>query len=420
VLKKEKGEKQHDMHFHWKPPNGFFDFSFKYIKESDRIMKKALPVSLIILLLSVFTSYLLTPMDSSAITVNASRNVTASQAQFKIELIFEWTGYNSTIVVPAGGPENVGINVSSIAGFSGPVSLSLDGLPPNTIASFTPNPVIPPPNGFNISVLQVVGTEYVPIGTYNITVYAQASPIIEATSYNLYIKEQPTLETYDYSRPSLVPIDQHKRKAWCTHWCNPTATGISLWSFSDFRKVYEDAGKTEEDLINDVGKALGVNPYSGINVDDTYLQKLKSFMDTNVGKCKYTVSYHEPPTFDDLKKEFIEKEEDVTVCIGCFHRVTISGLDKSIGKAEIIDPATGTRVPTSLRVQDGKLQIKYNNVWENITKLVDISPTPVGGISFSIPIDKFGSLAPYIGLYSTILVATVATAIYVKRRKQKE
>lgn len=45
----------------------------------------------------------------------------------------------------------------------------------------------------------------------------------------------------------------------------------------------------------------------------------------------------------------------------------------------------------------------------------------VGGVW--IPVDKFGLLAPYIGLASTILVATVATAIYakrVKRRKEKQ
>jgi len=45
----------------------------------------------------------------------------------------------------------------------------------------------------------------------------------------------------------------------------------------------------------------------------------------------------------------------------------------------------------------------------------------VGGIV--VPVDKFGLLAPYIGLSSTILVATVATAIYakrVKRRKEKQ
>jgi hypothetical protein len=365
-------------------------------------------------------------METNAATGNAIRSITPSQAQFGIELIFEYTGENSTIVVPPGGPENVGINVSSVAGFSGPVSLSLDGLPINTTASFTPNPVIPPPDGFNISVLQVVGTEYVPIGTYNITVYGQASSIIKAHSYDLYIETQPPSESYDYSRPGLVPVDQHERKAWGTHWCNPTATGISLWGFSDLRKVYTDAGKTEEDLIDDVGKATKVDPFAGVNVDQTYLTNLQSLVDAKVGKGKYELSYIETPSFADLKTDFIGNQQDVTVCIGCFHRVTISGLDKSIGRAEIIDPATGNRVPESLREQGGKLQINYGNVWRDVLKLVDISPTPtppppppsVGLISFAV--DKRALLAPYIGLASTILAATIVSTVYVKRVKRRK
>jgi len=49
------------------------------------------------------------------------------------------------------------------------------------------------------------------------------------------------------------------------------------------------------------------------------------------------------------------------------------------------------------------------------------SPPSVGGII--VPVDKFGLLTPYIGLASTIIVATVATAVYVKRfnrRKEKQ
>ncbi|MCJ7767041.1 hypothetical protein MUP79_01435 [Candidatus Bathyarchaeota archaeon] len=42
----------------------------------------------------------------------------------------------------------------------------------------------------------------------------------------------------------------------------------------------------------------------------------------------------------------------------------------------------------------------------------------VGGIV--VPIDRFGLLAPYIGLASTTLAATVATAIYVKRVKRRK
>lgn len=43
---------------------------------------------------------------------------------------------------------------------------------------------------------------------------------------------------------------------------------------------------------------------------------------------------------------------------------------------------------------------------------------PVGG--FAIPVDKFGLLAPYIGLASTILAATVASTVYVKRVKRRK
>jgi hypothetical protein len=42
----------------------------------------------------------------------------------------------------------------------------------------------------------------------------------------------------------------------------------------------------------------------------------------------------------------------------------------------------------------------------------------VGGISFSV--NKFGLLAPYAGLYSTFLGATVASAVYVKRVKRRK
>jgi hypothetical protein len=44
--------------------------------------------------------------------------------------------------------------------------------------------------------------------------------------------------------------------------------------------------------------------------------------------------------------------------------------------------------------------------------------TIVGGIV--VPIDKLGLLAPYIGLASTILAATVASTVYVKRIKRRK
>ena len=56
------------------------------------------------------------------------------------------------------------------------------------------------------------------------------------------------------------------------------------------------------------------------------------------------------------------------------------------------------------------------------TKLITLDEIsleePVGGVW--VPVDKLGLLAPYIGLASTIAVAAVATAIYVRRRNEKE
>jgi len=57
--------------------------------------------------------------------------------------------------------------------------------------------------------------------------------------------------------------------------------------------------------------------------------------------------------------------------------------------------------------------------WDHAQTAQEIAET-VGGGGFVVPVDKFGLLAPYIGLASTILVATVATAIYVKRVKHRK
>jgi len=77
---------------------------------------------------------------------------------------------------------------------------------------------------------------------------------------------------------------------------------------------------------------------------------------------------------------------------------------------------TGSAVHSSPAVADGKV---YVGSWDNKVYCFgpQPSPPPVGGIW--IPVNKFGLLAPYIALASTILIATATTAIYVKRRKKK-
>jgi len=48
----------------------------------------------------------------------------------------------------------------------------------------------------------------------------------------------------------------------------------------------------------------------------------------------------------------------------------------------------------------------------------EIFPRAVGGFAFAV--DKFGLLAPYIGVASTIVAGTVASLIYIKRRKKHQ
>ena len=90
-----------------------------------------------------------------------------------------------------------------------------------------------------------------------------------------------------------------------------------------------------------------------------------------------------------------------------------------------------TPYPNAVKVRvkyaDPKKHIKFGidacnihdgaKVWNDEAK-VDDEPAAVGGIV--VPIGKFGLLAPYIGLVSTVLVGTVATAICVKRVKHRK
>lgn len=69
-------------------------------------------------------------------------------------------------------------------------------------------------------------------------------------------------------------------------------------------------------------------------------------------------------------------------------------------------------------VIDGRQFSKtYTHSPETVTIEGSLS-SAVGGLV--VPVNKFGLLAPYIGLTSTIIAATVATSIYVKRAKHRK
>jgi hypothetical protein len=88
------------------------------------------------------------------------------------------------------------------------------------------------------------------------------------------------------------------------------------------------------------------------------------------------------------------------------------------------DPTTIPLYESGNEIMIQSMSERYDLLVSDIKICANIVPQEqldlggVGGIV--VPVDKFGLLAPYIGLASTILVATAATAIYVKRVKHRK
>ena len=279
-----------------------------------------------------------------------------------------------TIAVPPGGPEVVGANVTSINGFEGPVWLDASGLPDGLEWWFEPNPLFIPAGGFNISCLIMSAFEHIETGLYEVSVsvldYETLEPLA-TTPFLLNITPAAPVRAYDLSRPGLVPDDQHERIAWGTHWCTPTAIGICLWGFRAFREKFA----TKEDLIDAVGKALGTHPFRGTR-SDQIKPRLEQFFRAH--GVPLVVKEYRTPSFNDMLREFVENREDVSFCVDCRHRVLLSALDRrktgATWRGEIIDPATGTRVPVRFREVGGRLQVFYRGRWREVSWMIAISP----------------------------------------------
>jgi hypothetical protein len=84
------------------------------------------------------------------------------------------------------------------------------------------------------------------------------------------------------------------------------------------------------------------------------------------------------------------------------HDTTVSAEDKQEAKDSVTAPLSGSD----------------NSTYVPECRYVYYVSSGVGGVV--IPVDKFGLLAPYIGLASTIIAATVATAVYIKRVKRRK
>jgi hypothetical protein len=151
--------------------------------------------------------------------------------------------------------------------------------------------------------------------------------------------------------------------------------------------------------------------------------------------CNSTFKYTTPDT--TLYHRFAVSDPDD------IYNILVWKIDPVTGEYIKVDPESNVYVwipdpedPTEGEVRISKALIRD---WEVVVDIIDddipkatdawkidkgdpasykkIYPT-VGGVLVSV--DKLGLLAPYIGVASTILVATAATAIYVRRVKRRK
>jgi len=100
---------------------------------------------------------------------------------------------------------------------------------------------------------------------------------------------------------------------------------------------------------------------------------------------------------------------DVTLTSGNSKTITFTWNTTGFAKGSYTMSAVADTVPEETDTAD-------NNYTDGTVTIYESKP--VGGLW--IPVDKLGLLAPYIALASTIVAATVATAIYVRRVKRRK
>ncbi|MDH5779260.1 MAG: S8 family peptidase [Candidatus Bathyarchaeota archaeon] len=102
----------------------------------------------------------------------------------------------------------------------------------------------------------------------------------------------------------------------------------------------------------------------------------------------------------------------VTVASGATKTLTFGWCPTKIGTFKIKAKAT---------IGNCEHDTSDNTREDGYVAVIGTGPCVVGVVGgYSIPVDKLALLAPYIGLASTIVVATVATVIYVKRVKHRK
>jgi hypothetical protein len=93
----------------------------------------------------------------------------------------------SSLTVAQGSSGTSTITVGSLNGFSSAVTLSASGLPSGVTASFSPNPITPPPGGSAASTLTLNAAAGAATGTSTVTVTGTSGATTHSTAINLTV-----------------------------------------------------------------------------------------------------------------------------------------------------------------------------------------------------------------------------------------
>ena len=123
----------------------------------------------------------------------------------------------SQIQTVKGASVNFTIEINSLEGFSSPVTLTVSGIPPDATASFSPNPVTPPPYGNEYSLLTISTTDLTPLGAYNIYINGTSGSLVRTIplfyrTLVITVDEDPPNIGYPVQEPSadILPNQQVK------------------------------------------------------------------------------------------------------------------------------------------------------------------------------------------------------------------
>jgi len=100
---------------------------------------------------------------------------------------FSLSASPSSMTIQQGGSSSSTVTVTSINGFSSPVTLSVSGNPAGVMASFSDNPVTPPSDGSAQSLLTVLVDATATAGTYSLTVTGTSDALSHSTTIPLTI-----------------------------------------------------------------------------------------------------------------------------------------------------------------------------------------------------------------------------------------